>query len=63
MSDDPDPNMKNEKKKMLFTVEYITLKDTRLLGRQMSHSHLSVQTKLETVSSNVQHYVQNKYNR
>jgi hypothetical protein len=35
-----------------------TLKDTWHLGRQMSH--LSVQTKLETVSSNLHYYIKKK---
>jgi hypothetical protein len=54
MSDNPDRNMKNAVHSWVHT-----LKDTWHLGRQMSH--LSVQTKLETVSSNLQYYVQNKY--
>jgi hypothetical protein len=41
---------------MMFTVEYIRGKDTWHLGRQMSH--LSLQTKLETVSSNPHYYFQ-----
>jgi hypothetical protein len=40
---------------MLFPVEYILQKDTWHLGSQMSH--LPVQTKLETVSSNLHYYV------
>jgi hypothetical protein len=40
----------------MITVEYILQKDTGHLGRQMSH--LSVQTKLETVSSDLHYYVQ-----
>jgi hypothetical protein len=49
----PNRYMKNEKScSQLNTF----LKDTRQLGRQMSH--LSRQTKLETVSSNLHYYVQ-----
>jgi hypothetical protein len=47
--------MKNEKKNAVRSRVH-TLKDTWHLGRQMTH--LSVQTKLETVSSNLHYYVQ-----
>jgi hypothetical protein len=52
---DPNRNMKSEKCcSQLSTVH--SLKDTWHLGRQMSH--LSVQTKLKTVSTNLHYYVQ-----
>jgi hypothetical protein len=51
MSDNPDRNLKNAVHSWVHT-----LKDTRQLGRQMSH--LSVETKLYTVSSHLHYYVQ-----
>jgi hypothetical protein len=50
MSDNPDRNMRNSVHTWVNT-----LKDTWHSRRQMSH--LSVQTKLETVSSNLHYYV------
>jgi hypothetical protein len=47
MSDNPVRRMKND---------VLRVKDPCLLERQINH--LSVQTKLEAVSSNLRHYVQ-----